>query len=320
MQNKRPISSRLEFLRSAVLSTCLVALLCGGTLLRGQGFTAEVLGTVTDSTGGLIAGAVVTASNIATGVHSTAITDSKGTYTVVRLPPGDYQVTAEAPGFKRGVLESVTLQVDQRQLADFKLEVGQVNDSVSVTAEAPDVQTETATVGGVVVHDQTAELPLNGRNFLELNLTLPGAAQPVKGSQLSTQGGSIEVHGQPENSNYFWMNGLDNTTQTIGQFIINVPAYSIEEFRVMSPTYDAEFGRTPGGNINVITRSGANALHGDLYLLIRNSFFDAKNFFRPRRKNPRVPTRPVRRRCGRQNHQGQTVLLWGLRRSELRAG
>src|ERR1700690_1244186 len=103
MQNQRPISSYLEFLKSATLSTCLVALLFGGSLLQGQGFTAEVLGTVTDSTGALVAGAIITAANIATGVHSTAVTDSKGTYTVVQLPPGDYQVTAEAPGFKRGV-------------------------------------------------------------------------------------------------------------------------------------------------------------------------------------------------------------------------
>jgi hypothetical protein len=245
MQDTRPISSRPKFLERAVLSMCLLFFF-GGALLRGQGFTAEVLGTVTDSTGGLISGAVVTATNLATGVHLATITDSKGNYTVVHLPPGDYKITAEAPGFKRGVLESVTLQVDQRQPADFKLEVGQVSESMNVTSQGPDVQTETATVGGVVVNGQTSELPLNGRNFLELNLTLPGAAQPVKGSQLSTQGGSIEVHGQPENANYFWMNGLDNTTQTIGQFIINVPAYSIEEFRVMSPTYDAEFGRTPG--------------------------------------------------------------------------
>src|ERR1700676_561828 len=141
-------------------------------------------------------------------------------------------------GFKRDVVEPVTLEVDQRQALDFKLELGQVSESVAVTSEAASVQSETATVGGVVTNAQTSELPLNGRNFLQLNLLVPGAAQPVKGSQLSTQGGAIEVHGQPENSNYFWMDGLDNTTQTIGQFIINVPEFSIQEFRVMSPTYD----------------------------------------------------------------------------------
>src|SRR5271155_2607761 len=124
MRNQRLVFSCPRYLRSALFSTCLFALIFGGPLLRGQGFTAEVLGTVTDSTGGLIVGAVVTASNLATGVRSAAATDSKGNYTVVQLQPGNYTVTVEAPGFKRGVLESVTLQVDQRQLADFKLEVG----------------------------------------------------------------------------------------------------------------------------------------------------------------------------------------------------
>jgi Carboxypeptidase regulatory-like domain/TonB dependent receptor-like, beta-barrel len=251
------------------------------TLAWGQGFTAEVLGTVTDNSGASVPQAIISATNSGTGLKTTAVTDAKGSYTLPQLQPGNYSITVEASGFKRYFVEKLTLQVDQRQDLDVKLELGQVSETVNVTSEAPPIQTETATVGGVVTNDQTAELPLNGRNFLELNLTLPGAAQPVKGSQLSTQGGAIEVHGQPENSNYFWLDGLDNTTQTIGQFIINVPSYSIQEFRVMSPTYDAEFGRTPGGNINVITRGGQNALHGDLYLFLRNSYFDAKNYFDP---------------------------------------
>ncbi len=274
------MKQRIEGLALSLLSATALVMISAGSLFA-QGFTAVVLGTVTDSSGAVIAQAIVKATNLNTGVQGAVVTDSHGNYTIAQLQPGSYRISVEAPGFKREVIDSLTLQVDQRQLADFKLEVGQVNENVNVTAEAPDIQTATATVGGVVVNQQTSELPLNGRNFLELNLMLPGAAQPVKGSQLSTQGGSIEVHGQPENSNYFWMDGLDNTTQTIGQFIINVPEFAIQEFRVMSPTYDAEFGRTPGGNINVILRSGENTLHGDVYLFIRNSFFDAKNFFDP---------------------------------------
>ena len=258
----------------------LLTFIASGSLF-GQGFTASVLGTVTDNTGALIPQAIVTATNIGTGIKTVAMSDSSGNYTLPKLAPGDYRITVEMQGFKRYVVESVTLQVDQRQPLDFKLELGQVSDSVAVTADTAALQTETATVGGVVTNSQTAELPLNGRNFLQLNLLVPGAAQPVKGSQLSTQGGAIEVHGQPENANYFWVDGVDNTTQTIGQYIINVPAYSIDEFRVMSPTYDSEFGRTPGANINLITRSGGNAYHGDVYMFLRNSVFDAKNFFDP---------------------------------------
>jgi hypothetical protein len=254
--------------------------------LSGQGFTAVVLGTVNDNTGAVVPGATVTASNLRTGVKSAVTTDERGNFTLLRLQPGEYRVEAEMPGFKRAVREPVTLQVDQRQALNFNLELGAVEESMTVTAETSQLQTETATVGTVVTNIQTSELPLNGRNFLQLNLLVPGAAPSIKGSNLSSQGGGIVVHGLPENSNYFWVDGVDNTTQTIGQYVVNVPPYSIEEFRVMSPTYDSEFGRTPGAQINVITRSGGNSYHGDTYLFIRNSVFDAKNFFDPPGKIP----------------------------------
>jgi hypothetical protein len=263
----------------------LLAML-SSSLLWGQGFTASVLGTVTDNTGAVVPLAIVTVTNIGTGTQTAVTTDSSGAYTVPQLTPGEYRVAVVSPGFKRDVREPVTLQVDQRQLLDFKLELGQVSDSVTVASEAPQIQAETATVGTAVTNEQTSELPLNGRQFIQLNLLVPGAAQPIKGSQLSTQGGSIEVHGLPENSNYFWVDGTDNTTQSIGQYVVNVPAYSIQEFRVMSPTYDSEFGRTPGAQINVITRSGGNSYHGDTYLFLRNSVFDAKNFFDPAGRIP----------------------------------
>jgi len=265
----------------------LLLMLCSGSL-KGQGFTAEVLGAVTDTQQAGIPNASVTATNLETGLKTTAATDEKGNYTLLHLRPGTYRIVAEIKGFKSEVLGPLQLEVDQRAQQNFELQLGEVTETVNVTmpSESTQIQTETATVGGVIDHSQTSELPLNGRNFLELNLLVPGAAQPVKGSQLSTQGGSIEVHGQPENSNYFWADGLDNTTQTIGQYIINIPAYSIQEFRVMSPTYDAEFGRTPGANINVITRSGGNSYHGDLYAFLRNSAFDAKNYFDPAGRIP----------------------------------
>jgi hypothetical protein len=247
----------------------------------GQGFTASVLGTVTDTTGAVVPTAIVTATNLATAAKAAVSTDAAGSYTLLQLRPGDYQVAVEAPGFKRAVQSKVTLQVDQRQLLDFKLELGQVSDSVSVSAEAAGIQAETATVGAAMTNLQTSELPLNGRNFLQLNQLIPGTQPQVKGSNLSTQGGGIEVHGLPETANNFWLNGVDNSTITIGQYVANIPVYSIEEFRVMSPTYDAEFGRQPGAQVNVITKSGANAYHGDTYFFLRNSVFDAKNYFDP---------------------------------------
>jgi hypothetical protein len=262
----------------ALLGLCA---LLGASLAWGQAFTASILGTVKDNSGSVVPQAIVTITNIATGNTTSAVSDSNGDFTVSLLPPGDYRVTVEAPGFKRSVQEPVTLLVDQRQHLDFSLELGQVSENVTVTAETSQVQADTATVGTAVTQAQTSELPLNGRNFLQLDLLIPGAQPTVKGSNLSGEGGSIEVHGLRENSNSFWIDGMDNETEAIGELVVNPPQYSIEEFRVMSPTYDAEFGRTAGAQINVILRSGGNAYHGDIYLLLRNSFFDAKNFFDP---------------------------------------
>jgi hypothetical protein len=259
----------------------ILVLLAFAGLTWGQGFTASVLGTVTDNTGAVVPAAIVTATNLGTSTKATTTTDANGSYTLIQLQPGDYQVVVEAPGFKRAVQDKVTLQVDQRQPLDVRLELGQVTDSVSVSAEAVGIQAETATVGAVMTNSQTAELPLNGRNFLQLNQLIPGTQPQVKGSNLSSQGGGIEVHGLPETANNFWLNGVDNSTIAIGQYVANIPVYSIEEFRVMSPTYDAEFGRQPGAQVNVITKSGGNSYHGDVYMFLRNSVFDAKNYFDP---------------------------------------
>ncbi len=281
MRNQRPGFSVPDFFIRVVLSVSFIALFNGGALLWSQGFTASVRGTVADKTSAVVPQAIVAATNVGTGQKASVVTDASGNYTIPNLVPGEYSISAEIQGFKRAVREPITLQVDQRLVLDFQLELGAVSESVAVTGDVQTIQTETATVGGVVTNAQTSELPLNGRNFLQMNLLVPGAATTVNGSQFSTQGGGMEVHGMPENSNYFWVDGLDNTTQIIGQYIVNIPAFSIEEFRVMSPTYDAQFGRTPGGNTNLITRSGTNSYHGDAYLFIRNSVFDAKNFFDP---------------------------------------
>ena len=258
-----------------------VLLTAGAAAVYGQAFTATLVGTVADTGAGILPGATVSITNIGTGQQWTATTDGQGHYNVPLLPPGSYRVSAELQGFKRSVREPITLQVNQQQRADFTLDLGQMSEEVVVTAELPMVQTNTATVGTVVTARETTELPLNGRNFLQLNLLVPGTLPATKGTTLQTQGGAINVHGMRESSNFFWLDGIDNTTQAIGQLIVNPPTYSVEEFRVMSPTYSAEFGRTAGAQINVITRSGANTMHGDAYEFFRNSALDAKNVFDP---------------------------------------
>jgi hypothetical protein len=263
------------------LALAVVIVLAGVSLARGQAFTASITGTVVDSNGGVVPGTTVTITNLGTGQEWTAVTDTEGRYTLPLLPPGSYRVATTLEGFKSATREPVPIQVNQQQRVDFTLEVGALSEQVTVTAELPIVQTNTATVGTVVNSKETQELPLNGRNFLQLNLLVPGALPSTKGTTLATQGGAINVHGMRESSNFFWLDGIDNTTQAIGQLIVNPPTYAIEEFRVMSPTYSSEFGRTAGAQINVITRSGTNEFHGDVYEFHRNSAMDAKNAFDP---------------------------------------
>jgi hypothetical protein len=268
------------------LTFAVLLVLTGVSLASGQAFTASITGTVSDSDGGIVPGTTVTVTNLGTGQDWTATTDSAGHYTLPLLPPGTYRVATVLQGFKSATREPVPIQVNQQQRVDFTLEVGQLSEQVTVTATLPMVQTSTATVGTVVTSKETQELPLNGRNFLQLNLLVPGALPSTKGTTLSTQGGAINVHGMRESSNFFWLDGIDNTTQAIGQLIVNPPTYAIEEFRVMSPTYSSEFGRTAGAQINVITRSGTNQFHGDLYEFHRNSALDAKNVFDPAGDTP----------------------------------
>ena len=263
------------------LALAVVIVLAGVSLARGQAFTASITGTVIDANGGVVPGTTVTITNLGTSQEWTAVTDTVGRYTLPLLPPGSYRVATAIEGFKSATREPVTIQVNQQQRVDFTLEVGALSEQVTVTAELPIVQTNTATVGTVVNSKETQELPLNGRNFLQLNLLVPGALPSTKGTTLATQGGAINVHGMRESSNFFWLDGIDNTTQAIGQLIVNPPTYTIEEFRVMSPTYSSEFGRTAGAQINVITRSGTNEFHGDVYAFHRNSAMDAKNAFDP---------------------------------------
>ncbi|MBA3269765.1 MAG: TonB-dependent receptor [Acidobacteria bacterium] len=270
-------------MRACVHAATLSLLLAWSTvpLVHGQGFTAALVGTVFDSEGGVLPGVTITVTNLDTGQERELVTDSEGRYGVPLLPPGRYRASAGLAGFRRALREPIPLNVNQQQRADFTLEVGAVTEDVVVTAELPMVQTNTATVGTVVTNKETTELPLNGRNFLQLNLLVPGALPSTKGTTLGTQGGAINVHGLRESSNFFWLDGIDNTTQAIGQLIVNPPTYAISEFRVMSPTYSSEFGRTAGAQINVITRSGANTFHGDAYSFYRNSAMDAKNVFDP---------------------------------------
>ncbi|HUJ21107.1 MAG TPA: carboxypeptidase regulatory-like domain-containing protein [Bryobacteraceae bacterium] len=241
--------------------------------------TGSITGTLTDPSGALVQKALVTVVNQETNAVRQTQTNDDGDFTVALLPPGHYQVTVEKQGFRRSVHNDVSLDVDQTARVDFILQVGVLTEELTVTDTPPLVQTDTSTLGQVVNGRQVHELPLNERNFLAFGLLVPGSQLPVAGSQNSTQGGSLSVNGAREQSNNFLLEGVDNNDPYINQYVALPSIDAIQEFKVQSSDYSAEFGRSGGAQINVILKSGTNQFHGGLFEFFRNRNLDAKNFF-----------------------------------------
>jgi hypothetical protein len=245
----------------------------------GQNIRGTILGTVHDESGAIIRGAKVTVNHASTGLVREEKSNDAGEYLFAQLPVGAYTVTAEQPGFKKAERDNVLLQVDDKLRVDLTLSVGAVSETVAVDASAPVISTDSATVGNVMDNKTVTELPLNGRNFLQLNLLVPGANQGVKGSQNQTQGGSISVNGAREQANNFLLDGVDNNDLAINQYSVAISTEAIQEFKVQESSYTAEFGRSGGAQINIATKSGSNQFHGVAYEYLRNADLDAKNFF-----------------------------------------
>ncbi len=279
-----PCRVAIPFFRRAMpkflLSTFTLLAICfQPTLAISQTIRGTILGTVTDSTGALVRGAKVTALQTATGQSRSEVTNDSGEYSIPQLPVGPYTIAVEQSGFKKSERTNIDLRVDDQLRIDVSLAVGQMTDTVAVEATAPVVNTDSSTVGNVVDNKKVTELPLNGRNFLQLNLLVPGANQGVKGSQNQTQGGSISVNGAREQANNFLLDGMDNNDLAINQYAVAISTEAIEEFKVQASTYSAEFGRSSGAQINVATKAGTNQIHGVVFEYLRNNDLDAKNFF-----------------------------------------
>jgi hypothetical protein len=253
---------------------------------QAQTTRGTILGTIHDEQGATMAGVKVTVHQTATGLIRTETTSTSGEYSIPELPVGPYSVEASSAGFVTTQQTGITLQVDDKLRIDFVLRVGQLNQQMLVESSAPVLSTDSATVGNVIDNKQVTELPLNGRNFLQLNLLVPGVNQGVKGSQNQTQGGSVSVNGAREQSNNFLLDGMDNNDLAINQYSVAISPEAIQEFKVQSSTYTAEFGRSGGAQVNVATRAGSNQFHGVAYEYLRNQILDAKNYFD-------VPTAPI---------------------------
>ena len=272
---------RFVALSRRISCTALFVLFAGG--LHAQETAATLVGTVTDSSGAVVSDVSVRATNLATNVSRESKTDTSGNYNIPFLPAGDYNVTAAITGFQTQTVDRLTLQVQQTARMDFKLSVGSINEKVTVAASADVLQTENATVGTVIDSAKIVQLPLNGRNFIQLAQLVPGVQPGTPGSITVRRGrGSVgqtdaafgstaaSANGQRDTADRFFLDGIETMDYDAVTYSFSPSIDSIAEFKVETSTYSAESGSAPGAQVNMITKSGANVVSGTLWEFNRN--------------------------------------------------
>lgn len=288
----RPVEhGRARWMNFSVLALVLGFLLTGFSgRLFAQTFQAQVTGTVQDPSGAAVPGATVTMVNISTGASVSAISNPNGVYRVLSVPAGNWKLTATAKGFQSFVQSPIVLQVAQVLTLNLHLQVGTVTQEVVASSAPPVLETQTATLGQVVTGRSIANLPLNVRDPMALIALTPGV---VIGHSFGAGGGGTDVGrnffksdftvgGGRSGSQEILLDGAPDTTPDVNRGVIDPPVDSVQEFKVQANSYSADFGRTTGGVVNIITKSGSNAFHGEVYDFERNSVFDANNFFNDR--------------------------------------
>ncbi|MDQ3802934.1 MAG: carboxypeptidase regulatory-like domain-containing protein [Acidobacteriota bacterium] len=262
---------------SAILSALLLALSAGAQTHR-----ASVRGTVYDPNEAVVPGATVTLRNSETGETRAVTSGGEGEYVVSSLPPGVYHMVVESGGFEAYRLR-IEVLVNQEQRVDVALAISTELDMVEVDAtREASLKRDSASLGAVIENRQIEGLPLDGRNFYELNLLVPGSVPPAPGSAGSVRGDfAFSVNGQREDSNNFLLDGVYNVDPKLNTFAVRPPVDAIREFETATSTYDAAFGRNVGAQVNVVTKSGTNDFRGSLYEFHRNARLDARNFFAP---------------------------------------
>lgn len=266
---------------------CLRRWMCGLVLFVAvnaiaQQITANIRGTVSDSSGAVVQNAAVTAHQIETGLRRTTFTDNAGTYVLVELPVGHYSLEVAARGFQKYLQEGISLDVNQTASLPVRLAVGTETEQVHVMADASLLQTTTSSLGLAVVERELLDLPLDGRNFSQLGLLQPGVVPLTAG--LKEAGGSLRdgqaysVNGQRPESNNFLIDGANNVNAVDAGFVLKPPIDAISEFRILTHNANAEFGQNTGSTTNIVTRSGTNSFHGAAWEFLRNDAMDASDF------------------------------------------
>ncbi len=288
----------MNTLRAVVLS------LLASTHLLGQAGTGTISGSVFDSSGAAVPGASVIALRDATGFRRDSVATTSGEFSLIGLQPGEYTVTVEIQGFKKSTTKQLKLEVDQNIRVDVKLEVGNITEVVEITGQAALLNTEQSSTGAVVDRQKIIDFPLNGRNFVQLGLLLPGVNT---GDDGGTSGGGISISGMRPEQNSFQLDGTINSDQYQNALVIRPSVDAIEEFKILTSSYSAEFGKGAGGQINVVTRGGTNLFHGSLFEFNRNNALQARNFFD---RNPAFRTSDGRFKAPPFN-QNQYGFTWG---------
>lgn len=263
-------------------------LLATAALAVAQSVTGTIVGLITDSSGASVPGATIKLVNLRTGFERSFKTKNDGEYTLSALLPGEYSMQVTADGFRTESIGLIPLAVSQTARVNLLLSPGGVGESVRVEAVVPLLNTDTAALGQVINTQRILELPLNGRQFLELALLVPGVNGGNGGPQSGTQSlfqrpgqnSSLSVSGGRAQNNNFLLDGTTNTDGDVNTYVVSPSVDAIQEFKVETGNYSAEFGRSSSGQISVITKSGTNERHGSVYEFLRNNAMDARPFKR----------------------------------------
>src|SRR5207302_242243 len=271
----------------AIVIALIGLIVLGNCTVLAQGFTAAITGTVTDTSGAAVPGAAVTVKHLETGLTRAVQADASGNYSVPSLPVGEYELTAEKMGFQREVRRGINLLVAQEAVVNLTLQVGSIVQQVTVTEAAPLINTTTTSTSGVISEQQIKELPLNGRSFDQLLTLNVGMANNSANTLNNSAWTAFSVAGKRPETNRFLINGVDYIGANASGLFITPSGASgmllgvdaVREYNVLPNSYGAEYGKRAGGQISIVTSSGTNQLHGDLFEYVRNSAFDARNFF-----------------------------------------
>ncbi len=263
---------------SSVLSLCLIC----STLVSAQGTGGRILGRVSDPTGATLAGVKITLTNDATNVSSETVTNANGDYGFPQVPVGSYRMEFDLTGFKKNVQRAVSVSLNQVVTVNSVLQIGAAKETVEVTSEAPLVDTTSTQLGAVMDSRQVSNLPLNSRDTYQLLQLQPGVMSTVGSSNTLIYGsdspGAVSVNGGRGRANNFSVNGGDANDLFVNLPTVQPSPDTIQEFRVLTNTFDAEYGRNSGSIVNVVTKSGTNDWHGSAYEFFRNKVLNADNY------------------------------------------